>query len=333
MYRSSYEAPDVAPSDDAVVLPDALNLPAHDLPAPPAPVDLTPTGPVGTVPPIPPVPPMPPAPHTAPEQPAVDATAMLPIAPAATTPAAVATTVLPVSPPVARVRNEKKLPVRALAFAGGAVVVAGIVVSTIAIVSGGGEPASVARDQASLTAPSDSGLPGERGGPAPVRTAPPTSAPTPTPTVAPVPAPSPVRQAPSAPPATRGPAPKPRPSAPPAPAPKPSEPTPAPSASTPAAPVPLAFTGIEENRGDNAIGINIIKSYTLSMTGQPGSTADVKYGWKAAGTVTFDAAGRGTIDIGRSVLDLIPGNALVRAEYSDGTEGDPIEMRRKDIPV
>ncbi|MFE6735850.1 hypothetical protein [Microbacterium sp. NPDC057650] len=305
MYRSSYEAPDVAPSDDAVVLPDALNLPAHELPAPPAPVDLTPVEPAGTVPPVPPRPPVPPA------------------APVAETP----TVPLPMSPQVARVRNERRLPLRALAFAGGAIVVIGIVVGTIAIVSGDGEPAPVARDQASISAPSDSVLPGERGGPVPVRTAPPTT--TPTPTAAPVVPPA--QAEPSEPPVTQAPAPAPkpvpRPSAPSAPKPRPSAPA------TPAAPAPLAFPLIKENRGENWLGIEVLQSYTLSITGQPGSTADVKYGWKDAGTVTFDAAGRATIDIGRSVLDLIPGNALVRAEYSDGTEGDAIEMRRKDIPT
>ncbi|MFE6996322.1 hypothetical protein ACFVAE_10220 [Microbacterium sp. NPDC057659] len=307
MYRSSYEAPDVAPSDDAVVLPDALNLPAHDLPVPPAPVDLTPVEPAGTVPPIPPRPPQPAA------------------APASGTP----TVPLPMSPQVARVRNQRRLPLRALAFTGGAIVVAGIVVGTIAIVSGGGEAAPVARDQASLTAPSDSVLPGERGGPAPVRTAPPTATPAPTPV--PVPVVPPAQAAPSEPPATRAPAPDPAPKSPPS---APSAPKPAPSTpSTPAAAPPLAFTGIKENRGPNLIGIEIVTSYTLSMTGQPGSTADVTYGWKDAGSVTFDPDGRATLDIGRSVLDLIPGNPNVRAEYSDGTEGDPIEMSRKDIPT
>ncbi|MDR2999311.1 MAG: hypothetical protein LBU78_14450 [Microbacterium sp.] len=309
MYRSSYEAPDVAPSDDAVVLPDALNLPAHELPVPPAPVDLTPVEPIGTVPPVPPMPPLPPS------------------APAAETP----TVPLPMSPQVARVRNERKLPIRALAFAGGTLVVVGIVVGTIAIVSGGGEPAPVARDQASITAPSDSGLPGERGGPTPVRTSPPTAVPTPT--AVPVPVVPPAQQAPSDPPVTRAPDPAPKPKPKPQPS-APSAPKPAPSApSTPAAPVPLAFALIKENRADHWLGIEVLQSYTLSMTGQPGSAAAVKYGWKDAGTVTFDATGRGTIDIGRSVLDLIPGNALVRAEYSDGTEGDAIEMRRKDIPT
>ncbi|UJP09461.1 hypothetical protein L2X99_13655 [Microbacterium sp. KUDC0406] len=301
MYRSSYEAPAEVPSDDAVVLPDALNLPArdatappHDAAVPPAPVELA-----GTVPPL----------------------------PSAVVPAA-----LPTAPPIARVRVRRGFPVRALAIGAGAAVVAGVILTTIALVSGGGEQAPVARERTSITVPSTSGLPGERGGPAVRRTAPPSSAPAATvpPVSAPVVSAPPQDDDSSADRAERDEsAPQPRPSAPPASS--PSEPTPRPSPAAPAAPAPLAFTDIAENPGKNLLGMEIVDSYTLSMTGQPGSTAGVTYGWKDAGSVTFDAAGRGAIDIGRSVLDLIPGNARVRAEYSDGTEGDPIEMRRKDI--
>ncbi|REJ06403.1 hypothetical protein DY023_06395 [Microbacterium bovistercoris] len=300
MYRSSYEAPEEVPADDAVVLPDALNLPALDeqtvaeqatavQAAEPAPA-----APYGTVPPVP--------------------TAVLPTA---APPAA-----LPTAPPVARVRSRRALPLRALLFAGGGLVVAGIVATTIMLASGG-RPVSVADAQDSLTVPYTPGQSGEYGGPVTRSTPPPSSAPTPTATVSPVQEPAPVQESPAPAPESKAPAPKPTRSTPPAP----------PSPSAPVAPAPLAFTGITENRGDNAIGIEIVKSYTLTMTGEPGSTASVEYGWKDAGSVTFDAAGRASLDIGRSVLTLIPGNPRVRAEYSDGTEGDPIEMRRKDIGI
>ena len=72
-------------------------------------------------------------------------------------------------------------------------------------------------------------------------------------------------------------------------------------------------------------------SYTLAMTGEPESTASVRYGWREVGSVTFAPDGSATIDIDRSTLLLIPGNARIRAEYSDGTAGDPIEVRRNDL--
>ncbi|UNK70803.1 hypothetical protein [Microbacterium sp. H1-D42] len=134
---------------------------------------------------------------------------------------------------------------------------------------------------------------------------------------------------PAAAPEAPAPAPKPRASAPPTP--KPSASASAPSPAVPATPEPLAFTGITENRGPNPIGVEVVQSYTLSTTGEPGATASVTYGWKDAGSVTFAADESATLDIDRSVLLLIPGNARIRAEYSDGTTGDAIEARRKSI--
>lgn len=290
MHRSTYEAPIEAPSDDTVVLPDALNLPAYT-----APTLADPAG-EATVVVAPPMPPMPPMPR----QP------------------------LPEAPPVTRVRAEKTFPIRNVTIVAAAVAVAGIAVALALSATLGSQPAPVAEEQPSVAVPSTSGLPGERGGPFVRRTAPPSIPPQPTPTEAAVPSPAPdaepepVREAPAAPPESASQT--------------PLSSTPAPAAPVaPTAPAPLAFTGITDNRGENAFGNEVVMTRTLSMTGEPGSTASVQYGWLDAGTVTFDDDGTAALEIDRSTLLLMPGNTRISAEYSDGTDGDPIEVRRNDI--
>lgn len=202
----------------------------------------------------------------------------------------------------------------------GAVVAAGILVAA-AVTFGGDDEPDPAAQQISITVPTNPGPPGERGGPVVRRTAPPTSTPTPSPTPTLSPTQPPAQESPTAPPEIAAPAPQPRPSDTPAP----------PAPAVPTAPAPLAFTEFTENRGANLVGVEVVMSATLSMTGEAGSTASVTYGWRDVGPVTFDDRGRATVEIDRSTLLLIPGNARIRAEYTDGTESEPIEMRRDDI--
>jgi hypothetical protein len=106
----------------------------------------------------------------------------------------------------------------------------------------------------------------------------------------------------------------------------------APSAPPPAAaPRPLAFTGLTENSTIGLLGIRLFSSDTLSLSGQPGSTATVSYGSTPAGSVTFDGAGRATLTVGGSVVDLGLGDPVITAAYSDGTAGSPIQARRSTI--
>lgn len=158
-------------------------------------------------------------------------------------------------------------------------------------------------------------------------------------TDAPAPAPAPSGPAPSTPPPTTS-SPAPQPSTPaPQPTPKPSQPTPKPSQPAPqpttppppAAPDPLAFVGLTPNYGFNLLGIRLLSSYTLSLSGEPGSRASVTYASRSAGSVTFDSRGRASLTIGGSLLDTSLSNPLIRVSYSDGTAGAAIEARRDSI--
>jgi|GEM_PF-3508619 len=141
--------------------------------------------------------------------------------------------------------------------------------------------------------------------------------------------------APSTPPAQDPPAQEP-PAAEPAPAPPAPHPSPSPSPSSPpatpppATPKPLAFTGLTENRV-TLLGIPLLSSYTLSLSGEPGSRASVTYGLLSAGSVTFDGNGRATLKIGGSLLGITLSNPIIRAKYTDGTAGAAVEARRDSI--
>lgn len=127
--------------------------------------------------------------------------------------------------------------------------------------------------------------------------------------------------------------PAPAPSTPPSeapPAPAPAPPAPNPPAPQPAAPAPLAFTGLTENNV-TLLGIPLLSSYTLSLSGEPGSTASVTYGSLPAGSVTFDGSGRATLKIGGSLLGIELSNPIIRAKYTDGTAGAAVEARRDSI--
>lgn len=132
-------------------------------------------------------------------------------------------------------------------------------------------------------------------------------------------APSPADPGPS----TPAPAPAPPAPTPPAPAPPPQAPP------TPEAPEPLAFTGLAANHAVNLLGITLLSSYTLSVSGEPGATASVTYGGRSAGSMTFGPDGRASLRIGGSLLGLT--NPMVRVAYSDGTAGAVIEARRDSI--
>lgn len=104
-----------------------------------------------------------------------------------------------------------------------------------------------------------------------------------------------------------------------------------PTTPPPVAPKPLGFESVQKTEKAGLLGIPIVTSYTLSVTGNPGSIASVTYGGNDAGTVTFGADGRGSISFGTSLLGLSLTNPLVRVSYSDGTAGSAIEARRDDI--
>ncbi|MFC7788018.1 hypothetical protein ACU045_03460 [Microbacterium sp. MAHUQ-60] len=153
---------------------------------------------------------------------------------------------------------------------------------------------------------------------------------------APAPEPQPGQPGPSTPPDTGvvAPAPEPAPSPPPAPAPPapqpvPSAPTPPAATPTPAA-APLAFTGLTENRVA-LLGIPLLSSYTLTLSGQPGARASVTYGSLPAGSVTFDGSGRAALTIGGTLLGIRISDPVIRASYSDGTEDAAVEARRSSI--
>ncbi|MGO4679715.1 hypothetical protein [Microbacterium sp. 2MCAF23] len=156
--------------------------------------------------------------------------------------------------------------------------------------------------------------------------APPSTTPPPVETVA---APAPDAPAPDGDPGSLPPQSIPAPDAPGTPAPAPA-PAPAPPQAA-AAPAPLAFTGVTPNQTVGLLGIRILSSYTLSLSGQPRSTASVTYGGAPAGSVTFDGSGRASITVGAGALDLGIGNPMITAAYADGTAGEPIQARRNSI--
>lgn len=100
---------------------------------------------------------------------------------------------------------------------------------------------------------------------------------------------------------------------------------------TPVQPKPLAFAGAERTYLLDLLGIKVLGGYTLTVTGNPGSTASVQYGASNAGTITFGSDGRGSISVGRSLLDLGLSNPVIRVAYSDGTAGAAIEGRRDSL--
>ncbi|ALX66075.1 hypothetical protein [Microbacterium sp. XT11] len=110
--------------------------------------------------------------------------------------------------------------------------------------------------------------------------------------------------------------------------------TPAPGTPAPTdpatAPAPLGFAGLTSDFVE-VLGIKLIGSYTLSLTGQPGATASVTYGGRSVRSVTFDAAGRATATVGRSLVDLGLSNPTIRVAYTDGTAGAAIEAPRDSL--
>lgn len=129
------------------------------------------------------------------------------------------------------------------------------------------------------------------------------------------------------------PAPEPAPTPTPIPAPNPV-PAPDPVADPPAPVItaaPLAFTGLRANHAINLLGLRVLSSYTLSLSGEPGSTAGVWYGGSRAGSVSFDGGGAASITLGGGLLDLGLGNPTIRAVYTDGTVGDEIAQPRDSI--
>lgn len=107
--------------------------------------------------------------------------------------------------------------------------------------------------------------------------------------------------------------------------------TPDPEPTTPAAPAALSFSGLTKNFTVDLLGVKVLGSYTLSLAGQPGSTASVTYGGRSAGSVTFDEAGRGSLTLGRALVDLGLSDPVIRVAYSDGTAGSPIEASRNSL--
>jgi len=117
----------------------------------------------------------------------------------------------------------------------------------------------------------------------------------------------------------------------PVPAPAPAAPAPAPGPAPAPAPQSLAFTGISENHVIGLLGIRILSSYTLSLSGQPGATASASYGASRAGSVTFDSGGRASISLGGALLSAGLDNPMIRVAYSDGTAGSAIQAPRDSI--
>ncbi|MBW8762385.1 MAG: hypothetical protein JF592_07340 [Microbacterium sp.] len=100
-----------------------------------------------------------------------------------------------------------------------------------------------------------------------------------------------------------------------------------PTTPPPVTPKSLTFAGVQKEKSP----LGLITSYTLSVTGNPGSKALVKYGTLEAGTITFDSDGNGSIGVGGALLGLNLFNPMIRVSYSDGTAGSAIEARRDDI--
>ncbi|GAA3934287.1 hypothetical protein [Microbacterium soli] len=148
---------------------------------------------------------------------------------------------------------------------------------------------------------------------------------------APAPTPEGPTPPPSEPTTPPQPAPQPPPPAPQPPTPpKPSEPPP-PQPEPQPQPQPLRFTGLVEHHTISLLGIKLLSSYTLSLSGEPGATASVTYGSVHAGSVRFSGAGHASLTLGGSLIDLGLHNPIIRAEYSDGTAGAAIEVRRNAI--
>lgn len=101
-----------------------------------------------------------------------------------------------------------------------------------------------------------------------------------------------------------------------------------PTTPPPVAPKPLGFVDMREEPG-GVLGLGA--SYTLLVSGNPGSQASVSYGPSNAGTITFGDDGQGSLFLGESLIKLGLTNPLVRVSYSDGTAGSAIEARRDDI--
>lgn len=142
--------------------------------------------------------------------------------------------------------------------------------------------------------------------------------PSPGPVPAPIPAPggpSPGDPAPSNPAPTN-------------PAPSNPAPEPAPGVHVPKS---LAFTNLTEHRAVGILGLGLISSHTLSISGEPGSTATVWYDGRNEGSVRFNSNGRASITIGKSLLSTGPGSKIIRAAYSDGTSGSEIQARADSI--
>lgn len=94
---------------------------------------------------------------------------------------------------------------------------------------------------------------------------------------------------------------------------------------------PLSFAGISENHAIGLLGIRILSSYTLSLSGQPGSTASVTYAGSSAGSVNFDSSGRASIILGGALLRTGLDNPTIRVSYTDGTGGAAIQAPRDSI--
>ncbi|MBO9626439.1 MAG: hypothetical protein J7484_08705 [Microbacterium sp.] len=103
-----------------------------------------------------------------------------------------------------------------------------------------------------------------------------------------------------------------------------------PGPSTPPAPKPLGWGTLTKVFAVDALGIKVLGSYTLTLSGNPGSKATVTYGGSTVGTVTFDANGFASKSIG-ALLDLGLTNPKIRVSYSDGTAGSAIEALRDSL--
>ena len=88
---------------------------------------------------------------------------------------------------------------------------------------------------------------------------------------------------------------------------------------------------MQKNYVLSILGIKVLGSYTLSVTGQPGAAASVSYGSSNAGTLRFDGSGRASITLGASLLNLGLTNPTIRVAYSDGTAGSAIEAARDSL--
>jgi len=81
----------------------------------------------------------------------------------------------------------------------------------------------------------------------------------------------------------------------------------------------LSFVDASPNTAVNFLGIHVLSSYTITLSGEPGDTADIWYDSSHAGSVTFDGDGSASITVGGSLIDLGLSDPLVRAAYADGS--------------